>query len=77
MSDEYSGWTNYETWNVKLWIDNDQRVAGMVAGLGLHGGMFYLLRISPTSRARTSRHVAGRRSPRGGHACRCLRSRTR
>jgi hypothetical protein len=22
--DEYNGWTNYETWAVKLWIDNDQ-----------------------------------------------------
>lgn len=21
---EYNGWTNYETWLVKLWIDNDQ-----------------------------------------------------
>jgi hypothetical protein len=20
---EYNGWTNYETWNVKLWMDND------------------------------------------------------
>jgi len=21
---EYLGWTNYETWNVALWINNDQ-----------------------------------------------------
>lgn len=20
----YSGWTNYETWNLKLWLDNEQ-----------------------------------------------------
>ena len=20
----YNGWTNYETWNVKLWMDNNQ-----------------------------------------------------
>jgi hypothetical protein len=20
---EYNGWTNYETWNFKLWLDND------------------------------------------------------
>ena len=34
-------------------------------------------RTSPTLRARTCRHAAGRRSPRGGHAGRCLQSRTR
>lgn len=22
--EDYNGWTNYETWNVKLWMDNDQ-----------------------------------------------------
>jgi hypothetical protein len=21
---EYNGWTNYETWNVKLWLDNEE-----------------------------------------------------
>ncbi|KKK92601.1 hypothetical protein LCGC14_2701300 [marine sediment metagenome] len=21
---EYNGWTNYETWSVALWLDNDQ-----------------------------------------------------
>jgi hypothetical protein len=21
---EYNGWTNYETWNVKLWMDNEE-----------------------------------------------------
>ena len=24
MSEDYNGWTNYETWNVKLWLDNDE-----------------------------------------------------
>ena len=24
MTDKYNGWTNYETWAWKLWIDNDQ-----------------------------------------------------
>ncbi len=24
-ADRYGGWTNYATWNVVLWIDNDER----------------------------------------------------
>ena len=27
---KYQGWTNYETWNVALWIDNDQGTYEMV-----------------------------------------------
>ena len=27
--DRYNGWTNYETWCVKLWIDNDQSMQEM------------------------------------------------
>ena len=27
---EYNGWYNYETWNLKLWLDNDQDTYNMV-----------------------------------------------
>ena len=26
MSKEYNGWTNWETWNVLIWLDNDENL---------------------------------------------------
>ncbi len=35
----YNGWTNYETWDVKLWLDNDYQtysyVQDMIASLDM------------------------------------------
>ena len=33
MCKEYNGWSNYETWLVKLWIDNDQDLYNTVQEL--------------------------------------------
>ena len=30
---EYNGWYNYETWNFKLWLDNEQETQNMVNSL--------------------------------------------
>lgn len=27
----YNGWTNYETWCVNLWLDNDEGMSGEIA----------------------------------------------
>ena len=29
---DYNGWTNYETWNVALWLQNDERMYNLVKG---------------------------------------------
>ena len=29
-SESYSGWSNYDTWNFKLWLDNEQKTQEMV-----------------------------------------------
>jgi len=30
-NDTYNGWTNYETWNANLWIDNDWQLSERIA----------------------------------------------
>jgi len=29
---KYNGWSNYETWNFKLWLDNDQDLHNYIIG---------------------------------------------
>ncbi len=28
---DYNGWTNYETWNVALWINNDEGLCSLAS----------------------------------------------
>ena len=32
-SESYNGWSNYDTWNFKLWLDNDETSQGMTYNL--------------------------------------------
>ena len=34
LSTEYNGWENYETWNVALWLQNDQGLYDLAMEVG-------------------------------------------
>ena len=39
----FNGWKNYETWNVALWIQNDERLYGLALGKRQYGGYDFLI----------------------------------
>jgi hypothetical protein len=42
--EEYNGWTNYETWNVALWLQNDYPLYCITRGFKRHASPFLSLR---------------------------------
>ena len=40
-SESYNGWSNYDTWNFKLWLDNDRKTQEMVFNFVKTSVVFY------------------------------------
>ena len=52
MDTTYNGWTNYETWNVALWLGNDEGLYQMAQEWAEHGYKslsHMLMEFSPTT----------------------------
>ncbi len=41
---DYNGWKNYETWNVALWINNDERLCSVASGCRTYNDLVDQLR---------------------------------
>ena len=41
---DYNGWKNYETWNVALWINNDERLCSLASACRSYNDLIEQLR---------------------------------